>query len=368
MAAEVRPELGKGKQAVPLGHTLVASVALLGAVAIDTIPREPPNGPASGPIVITAGGTYSGHWASTGSTPPVRIQTTEPVTIRNAVVVNRENATLIQAGVRGSNVTIERVYAYGGAGRFFSGEDVKTLVVTNSDIIRTGGIYVLKTQAGGTISVTRNRQRDVQGSLGLRQFLQLDQVTTATIDVSWNEIVNSYGRSRVEDNISLHRTAFAKVHDNYIQGGYPSKASDGYAGSGIMVDSRGSHDNEIYSNQIVETTNAGIGIAGGYNNKVYDNRLVSDGRLTTGERLAAANVGVFVWNSLNDSSWSNNQAYRNYVAWVNGKGGRNDWWLPHCTANCGNIRHSGTVRYVTEFAEWVRWLRKLEASKIKVGR
>ena len=351
-----------------LGQTVVASVVVLGVLTTVTAPREPPNIPPSGPIVITAGGTYTGHWTSTGSTPPVRVRTTEPVTIRNSIVVNRENATLIQAEARGSNVTIEDVFANGGAGRFFSGEDVKVLVVRRSDIIRTGGIYVLKTQPGGTISVTRNRQRDVQGSSGLRQFLQLDQVTTATIDVSWNEIVNVYGRSRVEDNISLYRTAFARVHDNFIQGGYPNNTLDGYSGSGIMIDSLGSHDNEIYSNQIVDTTNAGIGIAGGYNNKVYDNRLIFDGRLATGERLAAANVGVFVWDASRDPSWSNNQAYRNYVGWVNARGNRNDWWLPHCSGNCGNVRHAGAIRNLNEFAEWVRWLRKLQASKIKVGR
>lgn len=331
------------------------------------MPAAAPQLPPSGPITITAGGVYTGHWVSTGSTPVVRIRTTEPVTIKDSVVTNTSDATLIHSDLGlATNVTIEGVTANGGSGRFFVGEGVKSLVIQNSEIFKTGGIYVLKSQPAGFISITRNKQRDVQGSAGLRQFLQLNQVTTATIDVSWNEVVNAFGRSRVEDNISLYRSSFAKVHDNYIQGAYPNSEEEGYSGSGIMIDA-GSHDNEIYSNQIVDTTNAGIGVYAGYNNSVYGNRLVFDGRLWTGERLAGANVGIYVWNATRDPGWGNNQAFGNHVGWVNAKGARNDWWLPHCSGKCTNVALSGAVGRVSELAEYVRWARKLLVRKVTIG-
>ncbi len=340
---------------------------LFGIAAGDRVPTGAPLLPPSGPITITAGGTYTGHWVSAGSTPAVRISTTEPVTIKNSFVTNVGDGMLIESEIGlASNVTIEGVHARGGSGRFFAGEGIKSLAIRNSEIFKTGGIYVLKTQPDGVISITRNKQRDVQGSTGHRQFLQLNQVTTATIDISWNEIVNAFGRSRVEDNISLYRSAFAKVHDNYIQGAYPSGAEEGYSGSGIMIDG-GSHDNEIYSNQIVDTTNAGIGIYGGYNNSVHGNRLVFDGRLWTGERLAGANVGIYVWNATRDPSWRDNQAFGNHVGWVNAKGARNDWWLPHCSGKCTNVALSGAVGRVSELAEYVRWARKLLVRKVTIG-
>ena len=348
-------------------QAVLASILLFGIAAGDTVPTGGPPLPPSGPITITTGGTYIGHWVSAGSTPAVRIRTTEPVTIKNSFVTNVGDGTLIESEIGlASNVTIEGVHAKGGSGRFFVGEGIKSLVVRNSEILRTGGIYVLKTQPGGVISVTRNKQRDVQGAAGLRQFLQLNEVTTATIDVSWNEIVNTFGRSRVEDNISIYKSAFAKVHDNYIQGAYPSGADERFAGSGIMIEG-GSHNNEIYSNQIVDTTNAGIGIFAGYNNRVHSNRLVFDGRLWTGEKLAGANVGIFVWNATRDPSWANNQAYGNYVGWVNAKGSRNDWWLPHCSGSCGNVQFSGAISRASEFTEYVGWLRKLSARRITIG-
>ena len=349
-----------------LVHTILASALVFGVAAGDTVPKAP-SLPPSGPITITNGGTYVGHWVSAGTVPAIRVRTTEPVTIKNSFVTNTEDGTLIHSEVGlATNVTIEGVTAKGGSGRFFVGEGIQSLVIKNSEIFKTGGIYVLKSQSGGTITVTRNKQRDVQGSSGLSQFLQLDQVTSATIEISWNEIVNAFGRSRVEDNISLYRTAHAKVHDNYIQGAYPNSLDGGYSGSGIMVEGD-SHDNEIYSNQIIDTTNAGIGILAGYNNSVHHNRLVFDGRLWTGEKLAAANVGVFVWNATGEPSWANNRAHGNHVGWVNATGARNDWWLPDCSGSCGNNRLSGSVSRASEEAEYFSWLRKLRSRKVMLG-
>ena len=68
----------------------------------------------------------------------------------------------------------------------------------------------------------------------------------------------------------------------------------------------------MYANQVVDTTNAGIGIAGGWNNKVHDNRIVSDGKLDDGTPLAAANVGLFVWNMYGDPGWARQRRLREH--------------------------------------------------------
>jgi hypothetical protein len=265
-------------------------------------------------------------------------------------------------------VTLDHVTGNGGTGRFFRSDYFKSVTIRNCTLNKTAGIYLNAPQSGASIVVTRNRQSNVQPLSIKTQFVQLDHVTTATIDISWNEVVNAFGQSGVEDNISLYATAYAKVHDNYIQGAYPSSATGGFSGSGIMSGEQRGHDNEIYNNQIVDTI-TGIGIAGGSNNSVHDNRLVFDGRLPDGTVLTAANVGIFVWNMDNDPSWSNNQAYGNTIAWMYWNGSslvRNDTWLPHCTGNCSNTSLI-TVSITDETAELARWHNKLAAAGITVG-
>jgi hypothetical protein len=282
------------------------------------------------------------------------------------------NATLSGSGDllrvgAGANVAVDHVTGNGGTGRFFIGENIKSVTIRNCSLNKTSGIYVLSAQPGASIQITRNRQSNIQSPGGARQFAQFDKVTTASIDVSWNEVINTFGESAAEDVISLYQSAFAKVHDNYIRGAYPGSASAGFSGSGVMVDGNGAHDNEIYSNQIVETTNAGVGVSAGWNNKVHDNRLVFDGKLDDGTPLAASNIGVYVWNSNPDPGWSNNQAYGNVVGWVNSSGARNDWWLPDCSGNCTNSAVSGAVNHATEVAEWTSWNAKIAANGVQVG-
>ena len=321
------------------------------------------------PVTITAGGSYSGCWMSRDARPAVRISTTEPVTIANSTVESPGVASLFYADV-GAQVTLSHVTGRGGTGTFFTAAGIKSLVIQDSSISKTGGIYLLGAQPDATVTITRNRLRNLQAPIpdGTRSFVQFDKVMTAAIDVSWNEVVNVFGQSAVDgDMISVYKSSFAKIHDNYIQGAYPASVASRFSGSGIMIEQMGSHDNEIYSNQIVETTNAGIGISAGYNNKVYNNRLIFDGRLHSGTRLAGANVGIYVWNSAADPTWAENQAYGNHVGWVNARGARNDWWLPNCSGACANRPLSGALNRTRELAEYRVWLKKLAATGVRIG-
>lgn len=347
----------------PTRGVVVAGSATAGSIPAGSSPRRA----ISGPITITRGGTYSGTWSSAGTAPAVRVSTTEPVRITNSLVQNVNGGELVRAGA-GANVTITYTKFQGGNGRAFYAYGIGSLTIANCTIDETSGIRLDSSQVGATISVTRNKARDIQAASYNTQFVQLANVTAARADISWNEVVNTFGRSGVEDNISLYATAYAKVHDNYIQGAYPSSASATFSGSGIMIDQRGSHDNDVYSNQVVATTNAGIAIAGGWNNKVHDNRIVFDGRLEDGTILRAANVGLYVWNGVyHDPGWANNDAYGNTVGWVNGAGKRNDWWNPDCTGSCSNVAVAGALDNTSEQAEYRAWLAKTATSGVAVG-
>jgi hypothetical protein len=288
------------------------------------------------------------------------------VVIVNSMVAGPDDLVVANPGAR---VRLRQITALGGAGRFFWGRSVAEVVIRNSTILNTTGIRLDRSEDGARVLVTQNRARNIQHADYNTVFFQAADVQDARIDVSWNEVINVFGRSGVEDIVSIYHSANASIHDNYLQGAYPEgDASEGFSGSGVMIEGEDSHHNAVYRNQIVETTNVGIGIAGGHHNRIHDNRLVFDGRLWDGTRLAAANVGFAVWNLDDDDEFSANDAYRNTVGWIAARGGRNDWWLPDCTGICSNTRLRGRLSRDRELVEFSIWTKKLAANGMKVGR
>ena len=76
-----------------------------------------------------------------------------------------------------------------------------------------------------------------------------------------------------------------------------------------------------YGNQIVATTNYGIAIAGGLAIEAYGNRIVSSGRLPDGRRIAAANVGMYVWDiygasNLRPATFARHVLHDNVAGWT----------------------------------------------------
>lgn len=323
------------------------------------------------PIVISSGGTYSGNWEGTGSGPAVKIATSQPVIIQNSMIKNSGGSHLIDANYPGVNLTVLRSTlegATGGTGMAVYGYGFKSIRIENCTINHTWGIRLDNIQSGGTIVVTKNKGSNISRDVSnLSHFFQAaTNHQPATIEVSWNEVIGAFQRTGVEDIINIYDAGFAKIHDNYLQGAYPQNAGDGFSGSGIMLDSS-AHDNEVYNNQVVDTTNAGIGIASGWNNKVHDNRMVFDGKLDDGTVLAASNIGLFVWNYDNNPYWANNDAWNNVVGWIRYDGQRNDSWLPNCSGNCSNSGLPNPITHSTELAEYQSWLNKLAANGVVIG-
>jgi len=341
---------------------------------------------ANGPITITAGGTYSGSWTSMNSAPAVRISTSEPVTITNSTVTNRGGGVLIESAFLAANVTIDHVFGYGRTGRFFSGRNFKSITIRNCTIDKSGGIHLITPVAGASVLVTENKQLNVQKGEGLRQFLQLGEVQDATVEISWNEIINEFGKSEVEDVISVYKSAHARIHDNYLQGGYPLTNVAWSSANGITVevgDGIGptSFDNEIWNNIVVDNV-GGIGLVGGHDNYAHHNWIVQDGRLdrdaiprrsrsgpVRGDPvLLAANLGLAVWNLGGFPGFANNRARYNLVGFVRANGRRNDFWLPGAPGDYAlNKSMPGRVTRNTEVSAWTVWRIKLAANGKRVG-
>jgi hypothetical protein len=366
----------------------------------------------SGPIVITKGGTYSGNWESTLNKSAVLIQTSEPVIIENSNIRSRGN--LISGFKNRLTVRNTRGYALNpnvagkAAGRAVNAEEVLSLRVENSFFEGTTGIYARaflgNPAAGDTITILKNRFKNTDGRLSdgaggynggfsvVQAILFNNIKRVPNVEIGWNEIINEPGKSRTEENMNFYVSSGTPsspflIHDNYIQGAYgisPSTETS-YAGGGILLgDGKVSNPLDsgyarVYDNQIVGTTNHGIAIAGGVSNQMYNNRVISSGRMPNGQRLPAANVGLYVWDptgagKLLPATFANNRMDNNVVGWTrvaaDGKTSNNPTWFPNCGLNattCVGNQNIGTVTLAAEQQEYTRWQDKLSAKNVKIG-
>ena len=192
--------------------------------------------------------------------------------------------------------------------------------------------------------------------------MQFRVVQNATIEVSWNEIVNEYNRSAPTDIVSIFKTANVKMHDNYIDHQSEPGNTAVYSQNTVTVDPGGqpemNHDNEIWNNQLVDAL--AIGIFGGSNNRVHDNRVVQDGYLPDG----VTRMGQWSEPFFCASGGANNVFSSNTAAFVNKDGSYQYGNLSACSASNNSYL---PIAQATEQGERASWQAKLAANGIQVG-
>lgn len=282
---------------------------------------------ATGPLVITKGGSYSGTWTSNDPhTPAVSINTNEPVTLHDSVLTGRGDLVDINGTGTGANVTITNVtgtaldpnVAGMQRGAFVSANGIASLDVENTSMVGVSfGIKVLSSTVS-RLKILQNvgsnledRASDGAGGLestrpNLGHFIYLYEVSApAGAEIGWNQFVNTIGSSSTEDVINLFKSQGAEgfplqVHDNYMEG-YSSTTTASYTGSGLITDGDSSAPVtafvEFTANQIVHTAGSGIAIAAGHDIVAKNNRVVSCGVNAAGKWFAMPFVNaVNVWN------------------------------------------------------------------------
>lgn len=334
----------------------------------------------SGPITISAGGTYTGNWESlSSSTSPVTINTTSPVTITNSKIrnltsqPNQSLGQLIRCAVTGVRLTVTNTFFYGGVVRCIQFANGNTLTVQNCTIDKTTGIAL--NNSTGTVIIEKCDVSNIQGipiaSGGYSsQFVQFITHTGTANFVRWNQVVNVFQQSYVEDVISIFQTSNVTVENNCLRGGYPANVGDGRSGYGIILGDYGGSNNIAQDNQII-ATNGGIGIAGGTGNIARRNRLIDDHALDNGTFLGAQDgVGIYAYS--NPTAESGAVVQDNVAGWMSIVGGtrtRNDYYLPagYGTTATNNTSLGGSITFATEEAEFNSWLSKLSANGITIG-
>jgi hypothetical protein len=270
----------------------------------------------------------------TGTHDNILVRTGQPVTISGCVLLGQGDQ--ISAG-NGSNVTVAYTAGVGSGststGCFFYADHPANVNIHNCTGLDNGfGVWVSGFNGGGSVNVSWNRFRNINGSAfqgargNLPHAIQLSGFGNVPgIDVEHNEIVNDPFASSVNDNINISAggtpSSHIQVHDNYIQGAYnpdPTSHND-FSGSGIICDSGAAYV-DIYNNRTVSTSNVGVSIAAGHDNKFWNNRMISSGLLPDGQVIYAQNNGAQLANLGNDPNWGNNFASNgstgNLIGWM----------------------------------------------------
>lgn len=354
---------------------------------------------AADPLVITKGGTYTGtHESNDAATPAVRVATPEPVVLENMVLRSRGhlieaagNVDLVVRKVTGTGLVPNLKDRH--VGRFLTVNSFRRVVVENCTLDHTAGIY-LYGYAGDrspaqTFKILRNVARNIDGRYGdgngglrhdryLVQFFQTNNVRDVRhAEVAWNEVINTPGESAVEDNVNLFDSSGSPdspidIHDNFIRGAYPpDPKSPAYSGGGILLADWGSSHVTAHHNQVVDTTNYGIAIASGHDNRFHANRIVSAGLLPDGTPIPAQNVGAYIWNTMKDHAdrpWRHNTGHDNVIGWVKGAG-RNDWWTPDAAADgwTNNRPLPSPITRETVDQEYRLWREKVRQAGVRLG-
>jgi hypothetical protein len=396
----------------------------------ETIERELATLTYQPPITITKGGTYTGNWQSLDpNVAAITINTTEPVMIQNCNLRSRGHF-IMSAPLDHTKLTVRGCRAVGlnpnvigkSVGRFVQLVKPDYAIIENNYFKNTAGIWLVEYAGnpalGHTIKVRYNRAVNIDGrhsdgkggylkgikDWSMVSFMAFNQQRGIPgMEVAWNEVINYPYQSAMEDVMSGYMsggtpTSPLRIHDNYIQGTYGNNplnpaapGEDGFY-SGAAIQLGDNYDNKdigytwAYRNQIVGNSGGAIGISGGHDTRVFNNRVVSSGALANGKRWAWGG-GLAVWDyyksigQSNGEYYYNNRAYNNVTGVVmgfradqNGQKQRGDTWFPDCVTNAdgssqctGNKMLPDPITHQTEQNEYILWQKKVADAGVKIG-
>ncbi len=399
---------GRFRGYAPGAATVVAQCTdadpLSASVLVTTVPP--------GPIVITAGGTYSGAWTSDDpAVPAVSILTDQPVILHDAVITSRGDLINIDGTGSGAHVTVEDVTGTaldpGSAGMqrgaFLTAQNVASLHVAHCSMSGVSyGIRVLSSTLSA-LSLTRNTAREMEdrasdGAGGLEptrpslgHFIYLHDVSAPSgAEIAWNEAIDTIGSSSTEDVINIYKSqgsaaAPIRVHDNYMEG-YSSTTTAAYTGAGLIADGDSMAPVTAFvsfeTNQMVHTAGSGVEIAGGHDILARGNRVVSCGMDAQGKWFAMPFVNAAIlWNYYAAPDFYNNVVKGTKGGMLkpdaNGQAITGDIWVRTSDLNATDLfTHNhftdpclsdGKMNLEAEDAERARWAAKLSAANITLG-
>lgn len=162
----------------------------------------------------------------------------------------------------------------------------------------------------------------LNGGFEIGSMVQFIQVSGSGNSVSYNVCENIAGQSAPEDIINMfasHGTEKSPIviKGNWIRGGGPSKT-----GGGINIGDYGGSYQIAEDNILVDVGQYGIGISGGKNMTLKNNKVY-------GKRQSFTNVGMVVtnWYEKEAGASSNIVSENNQINYTHADGYLNNWWI-----------------------------------------
>ena len=162
----------------------------------------------------------------------------------------------------------------------------------------------------------------LKGGVAFSQAVQFQRCTGAENSISYNSIENIAGQSSPEDIINIYQSSGTssspiRVSNNWIRGGGPSAS-----GGGILLADWGGSYQIAENNIIVNPGQYGMGIGGGSNITLRNNKIYA-------KKQSFTNVGMSIcnWNEKDTGKSYNITLENNEINWTNHSGNLNMWWI-----------------------------------------
>jgi len=383
------------------------------------------------PLSITKGGVYENLVINSKkyNVPAVKIQTSEPVIIRNCVISGSGDLIVNTSG--NAKIKICNNYLWGRnpnmagsqQGRSVKVENVDYFIFCNNYTEQTGGIRI-KTLTGHsdtTVWIQGNIHKDLtslvsngtgkpgregydlaqdQGGEWNRQMVMLNSVKTPegsiapriVYNILENNEYNPDNVSSTEDLINVFGSKGENMGNpiiiarNFLRGAHGNEPFNNYRafyGTAIILDASQESGADfgyvmIFENYGTYIQNAGIAISSGHDCEVFDNKIINpligeDGKIIRG----SYDSGGYLWawkaeNPVANTHYHNNTIYAYSTKNKEpGKYSKNTFWGPDCFVNNNSCHDnkslSDTIKHDFVLKLYCEFFKGLEQEGISLG-
>lgn len=220
------------------------------------------------------------------------------------------------------------------------------ILVTDNTFENVHGAFIA-TGCDGNIRFEHNDVKNVLGTLRggvvFSNAAHLNNCTGPGNSISYNAIENIPGKGSPEDNIALYRSHGTPESPIMIKGNWIRGGGRTGSGGGINLGDWGGSYQIAEDNILVNPGQVGMGMAGGHNLKIRNNKIFSAKQPNSNVGLALVN-----WTSDKTGASHNITVENNEVNWTNKEGKQNLWWI---YPNVEPIKGKDTNKYNKDLNE-----------------
>ena len=272
-------------------------------------------------LAFSQGSRYTGSYKKSA---PIKLKNQNNIVIEGLEISATNQYCIVLWG--GENITIKNC-------KFISAPNTRAVYISGCKNVTLVDCYFENVYEGvaaqlcsGNIKIEHNDFKNIRGQLDGGSYfanaIRFDRVTGAGNSISYNAIENIKGESSPEDNIALyasHGTPQSPiiVKGNWIRGGGPN-----HSGGGVNLGDMGGSYQIAEDNILVNPGQVGMGMAGGNNLTIRNNKIYAKQQPFTNVGLAIVN-----WTVSKTGPSHNIVVENNEINWTNKDGKYNTAWF-----------------------------------------